>query len=153
MIDCWLIFELIENLNEVLQFISIFEKVPLNGDAEEFDKHEVFRVYFAYGVVELLEKLFIEGCSVLYFLFLVELRHQFGNAHLLCVLYNFYGNVIYLIYLVKPIMLLILLLFCLCIQGAISRQLIMIQCITRHGVRYPQFPNDYDHSNNTSIVK
>jgi len=41
----------------------------------------------------------------------------------------------------------------LCLQEALSRQLLMIECITRHGVRYPQFPNDHDHSNSKFPLK
>lgn len=32
-----------------------------------------------------------------------------------------------------------------------ARHLLMIETITRHGVRYPQFPNAYDHSNITLL--
>ena len=28
-----------------------------------------------------------------------------------------------------------------------SKKLVFIECITRHGVRYPSFPNHYDFSN------
>lgn len=33
----------------------------------------------------------------------------------------------------------------------IARKLIFIECITRHGIRYPSFPNDYDYSNITDV--
>ena len=32
-----------------------------------------------------------------------------------------------------------------------ARSLVMIETITRHGVRYPQFPNAHDHSNVTVL--
>lgn len=80
-----------------------------------------------------------------------ELLHQFGSAHLLCSIYNFYGNIIYLLNSLITIMLIIYpLLLCLSLQGIFSRQLIMIECLTRHGVRYPQIVNQHDHSNITN---
>ena len=51
-----------------------------------------------------------------------------------------------LLYITMKIYLLALCCLFACIQ---ARKLIMIQCITRHGVRYPQYPNEHDFSNIT----
>lgn len=44
-----------------------------------------------------------------------------------------------------------LLLILLLLRTTTERQLKFIQVISRHGVRYPSYPNDYDHSNITTI--
>ena len=89
-----MIFEVVVESDEVLQFIGVFEEISFDDEAEELDEHEVFGIDFANGAVDLLEEFLVEGGSVLYLLLLGELERQSGSAHLLCLIYNFYGNVI-----------------------------------------------------------
>jgi hypothetical protein len=47
--------------------------------------------------------------------------------------------------------LMILPLFLQLILSAIARELKFIQVVSRHGARYPSYPNDYDFSNISTI--
>ena len=82
-LDVDLALEVVVEDHEILEFVGIFEKVSFDDEAEELDQHEVFGVYFAYCIEEFLKELLIEGGTMLDFLFLGQLKHQFGCAHLL----------------------------------------------------------------------
>lgn len=48
-------------------------------------------------------------------------------------------------------MVIVITIFYLIGELAAARKLVMIECVVRHGVRYPQFANPYDYSNITAI--